>query len=185
LEKDRGAALTIQCYVDRLLSCGHTDVNDPAWWKRFTILLRGVQRKNNKEIGQAALQFHSALLGNGTLTEDSFNKTQERGRELLYSVIGQINPWEGRSYEERVNEEALNYKKMWMAATGEDPDSPEYKAKEEALRASIREEQVQGQEDDQRKADELREARKQRRQREKDIMEKRRFRRRPTTVARR
>lgn len=114
------------------------DVNDPGWWKRFTILLRGMERKNNKEIALAGLQYSSALLANGSLTEDSFNKTQERARNLMYSVIGQINPWEGASYEERVNKEAADYKRQWMKATGEDPDSPEYKAREAALLAHIR-----------------------------------------------
>ena len=47
--------------------------------------------------------------------------------------MGQLYPWEGASYEERINKEASDYKKQWMEVTGEDPDSPEYKAKEARL----------------------------------------------------
>lgn len=55
---------------------------------------------DDKQVIRAAYDFQLALMGNGSLTEESFKSTQERAKEAFNDLISAVYPWAAKSAEE-------------------------------------------------------------------------------------
>ena len=74
---------------------------------------------------KAAYDFQRALMGNGSLTEDSFKKTQELAREAFNDFFNLIQPWAAKSTEDLKKQSIDNLIAMYKETFG-DPNDPEF-----------------------------------------------------------
>ena len=84
-------------------------------------------REDTGKVLDNAYRFHLALIGNGSLKEDSFKSAQSNAQNLFFDLMGTIRPWEGSSAEERKNQEIEALRARYIERFG-DPDDPEFQA---------------------------------------------------------
>lgn len=84
---------------------------------------------------QGVYRFHLALVGNSGLTEESFKKSQERGRDAFNDILGLLRPWEGKTAKERQSREVEDLRQAYIAAFGDYRD-PEWQARQDAAIAA-------------------------------------------------
>lgn len=106
---------------------------DIGWWRRVNILRNALQDADDLEMLKAAYAFPLALLGNSSLTPESFKGAQTTAKENFNEILNSLRPWDAKTSDtarhDQIDELVTNYKKM----VG-DPKDPVFAAK---LRASI------------------------------------------------
>lgn len=91
-------------------------------------MLGSLERQLRARSLDAAFRYQLALVANGSLSEESFSKSQESARERFFDLVGCWRPWEGKSYLHRKQAEFKDYRQQYIDAFGCDPHSPEFKA---------------------------------------------------------
>lgn len=132
MEGDRTVSLIIQSAVDGLVDYSKARLRESWWWRRLRILLRGMQRKTHLIDLRAAYDFELALLSAPGISDESFQKAQERAKELYYDLVGTLRPWEGITYADRKKKEFEDHRQMYIDAFNVDPMDEEFKAWEAA-----------------------------------------------------
>lgn len=92
---------------------------------------------DDRLVVKAAYDFQLALMGNGSLTEDSFKKTQERARDAFNDLVNTVHPWAAKSSEELKQNSIDNLIEMYKETFGvSDLNDPEFIRKiEEGIEA--------------------------------------------------
>jgi len=92
---------------------------------------------DDRLVVKAAYDFQLALMGNGSLTEDSFKKTQERARDSFNDIVNTVHPWAAKSAEELKRSSIDNLIETYKETFGiSDLEDPEFLRKiEEGLEA--------------------------------------------------
>lgn len=76
---------------------------------------------------QAAFAYQCALVGNGSLTEDSFKSCKEAAGKLFDGILQNLYPWEKDAADSARKAKAndlIDLYKRWVG----DPDDPEFMA---------------------------------------------------------
>ena len=128
----------MQAQVEGLIDFRTADPYDPDWWTRYNLIIRAMRRRNDSELHGNAYKFHLALLGNGRLTKESFERTQTAAQESFWDLVGTIRPWEGENYAARKNKEFDNHRQAYIDNFGVDPTDPRFKEWEAAQIAKLK-----------------------------------------------
>ena len=153
MDEDRGAVLTVRAACQNVIDFRQARLLDPAWWRRYRIVLNGIAKEDDLELQRNIFNFHLALVGNSGLTEDSFKSSQERARDTFFDIMGLLRPWEGMSAQARKKREVDSLREEYIKEFG-DPSDPEFQRREqeslEVWRREREEEQQQGQDPEER-----------------------------------
>lgn len=101
---------------------------DPKWWKRVRVLCDALERRTRAKAVKAGLDYHLALVANGSLTEESFEKVQGTAQERYFDLLGALRPWEGKGYLDRKQAEFRDWRQAYIDEFGVDPLDPAFKA---------------------------------------------------------
>ena len=121
METDRGAVLTIRAAVAGVIDFAQARLQDVSWWRRTNVLIRAMAVDREIEIMKAAYAFQCALVGNGSLTEDSFKTIQRGAKETFNEIANTLQPWAATSSEEIKQREISGLMEMYKQLVG-DPD---------------------------------------------------------------
>lgn len=67
-----------------------------------------------------------ALVANGRLTDESWEKSRDAASELKQDIISTYRPWAGRSLKERQKKDFKDWRQRYIDAFGVDPHDPEF-----------------------------------------------------------
>lgn len=109
---------------------------DPAWRRRRDALLDAVGRELDLEVLRANHAHNLALVGNPSLTEDSWKRVQGAAMACAQAVQATLRPWEPPP-EERRAAEARDLRDAYVRLVG-DPSSPEVREREARVLETIR-----------------------------------------------
>lgn len=79
------------------------------------------------ELLDARYRFQLALMSNGSLSAETFSKSQDEAIDLYYQMVAVRQPWDGRSLRERKAREFKDYRQRYIDAFGVDPLDPKFK----------------------------------------------------------
>jgi hypothetical protein len=130
LEGDWGCVLIVDAAVEGLVDFRETNLLDNRWWRRLQILANGLARQKEAKSIDAAFRYHLSQVANGSLTEDSFKKSQEQAQDSYHDLIGRIKPWQGKDFISRKKREMTDYRQQYIDAWGVDPTDPAFKTYE-------------------------------------------------------
>ena len=119
--------LTVDAAVEGIIDYKEARFNDPAWWRRFRLLIEGLNRRKNYVVADAAYRLQLAKLLVPNLKEEALQETAQTLLERFYDIVGAVRPWEGRSYEARKRSEISDYRQQYEEAFGWDPTDPAFK----------------------------------------------------------
>jgi hypothetical protein len=77
------------------------------------------------ELLNRAFEYQLALVSNPRTSSDDFTKTQREAKDIFEDIEGAMRPWLGRSKEDRKTNEVEEFKEMWEALAGFNPDDKE------------------------------------------------------------
>jgi hypothetical protein len=97
----------------------------------------GLDWQDREKVVLAQHDQQLALLGNGGITEESFQSAQRGVREAYYDLVGVLRPWEGRTFVERKQKELAGLTAMWAEEFG-DINDPEVREEVERTAANMR-----------------------------------------------
>lgn len=137
MESDRTAVFLVEAHVRGLIDFREARLNDPAWWRRLRAVFKTMAREKDREIFKAVYDLQLALVANGSLTEESFDASQERANELKTDLISTHRPWEGKSYQERQKKQFKDWRQRYIDAFGVDPTDEKFKEWEASQIAKI------------------------------------------------
>jgi hypothetical protein len=86
-----------------------------------------LEHQHEEQAVRTVFDLQCALVANGSLTENSFTAAKQSARECFEDLMGLWRPWEGRSYVDRKGKEFRDARQAYIAATGMDPLSDEFK----------------------------------------------------------
>jgi hypothetical protein len=127
LEGDRAAALTLQSAVDGVVDYSKADIRSVAWWQNWRLRLKGVERKNRREVLHNAYEFQLALVSSNRISADDFSKLQRKAKELFEDIDGAYRPWLVRTEAERLKSDTESFKAQWERLSGFKLDDTEAK----------------------------------------------------------
>lgn len=131
-------------------------IRDVNWWRRSNVLIREMEREDDRVIAAAMLQRYCAYVANGQLTDDSFKKFQELSQQECVRLIELLRPWTAAASArtDAIEQVTETYKRL----VG-DPKDPEFMARMAAEVKQFEEERraVKAETDEQRVARLLRE----------------------------
>lgn len=128
---DRGAVLLIRAASRGVIDFSKCRVLDIAWWRKVNAVVQSMATEDELVGLKAALQFQCALVGNGTLTNESFDAAKKTSQNLLNSIFNLTQPWAAKSISEVKTEEIQSLVDLYKQTIG-DPDDPEFRKKLEA-----------------------------------------------------
>ena len=102
-------------------------MEDPAWWRRLRALITGLARERDREIYRTMFDFQLALVSNGRLTDESWEKSRDAAAEYKQDIISTLRPWAGRSLKERQKKQFKDDRQRYIDAFGVDPHDPKFK----------------------------------------------------------
>lgn len=81
-------------------------------------MLKGMERKNRRELLHNAYEFQLALVSNTRISADDFSKSQRKAKELFEDIDAVYRPWVGTTEAERLKSESEKFKEQWEQLAG-------------------------------------------------------------------
>jgi hypothetical protein len=125
LETDRGAVLTIRAAARGVIDFGKARLLDVDWWRRARLLVNSMAEDDALVWLNAAHDFHCALVGNGSLTKESFDSAKKGARETFNEVMNTVRPWDAKSVSQIEKEQIGSMVDLYKRLVG-DPSDPAF-----------------------------------------------------------
>lgn len=113
-------------------------IREISWWRKTNILIREMARLDEIETMRDAYKFQCALISNGSLTKDSFEKSQTGAKETFQELFNVRRPWAATSIEESGAKEVQGMMDKYKRLIG-DPRDPTFMAQMQENAKKIRE----------------------------------------------
>lgn len=95
---------------------------------RFVVNL--LDRERSERLATVKLQRTMQLLTSPHVTQELLDSQQEFSVKLLESIADMATPWRDAARKMQLKSEFTKFREDYIRAFGEDPSSPEFKAKE-------------------------------------------------------
>ena len=128
MEADRGAVLTLRAAVRGVIDFAQARVRDVRWWRRANVLIKAMAAEDDLVAVRAAFDLQRSLVGNGSLTEKSFEGCQKAAKALFGDIVDVLYPWSARDAESRKQGQLDGMIDAYKKLVG-DPDDPEFQKK--------------------------------------------------------
>lgn len=122
---DRGAVLTLRAAARGVIDFRAARVRDRRWWRRVNALIDASADADDLVVVEAGLRFNLALVGNPSLTEESWGKVRGAALEDYDEVVRLCRPWDHQTRAERDGRKMTDLKELYKQVIG-DPDDPEF-----------------------------------------------------------
>lgn len=129
---------------------------DVKWWRRANLLIDGMAKEDDLEILRSAMGFHLALVSNGNLSDESWDKAKTAAAEAFNDIVNTVHPWGARSTEQRRDDEMTALSKLYKERIGDLTD-PAFEAviMAEAARMTAQMEETEARESDEDRIDRM------------------------------
>ena len=95
---------------------------DPKWWRYYFVVLDGMVRDDDLYLIDRQRQHHLAMISNGNLTDEGFERHQDRSVQRMYDMLALVRPWEETDEVNRKKAEYAQLKQLWEASFGKMDD---------------------------------------------------------------
>lgn len=100
MESDRDATLIVRAAARGVVDFSRARVLDPRWWRRTRALVRAMVLDDDLLTLNTILDYQCALVGNPSLTDESYKKAQDTIKSLMADIVNARRPWEAKTVEE-------------------------------------------------------------------------------------
>jgi hypothetical protein len=115
---------------------------DPAWWRYWRLMIRAYQVDDAYKLDLAAYQLILAQVANGSLSDESFGKVQDKALQAFAGLTNRLNPSAVSDMAAFRQAEHDELKRIYYEIYG-DPNDPEVQRREAVARAQYELEQAQ------------------------------------------
>lgn len=128
METDRGAVLTLRAAARGIIDFSQARPLDVRWWRRTNVLMKAMAADDDLIAVRAAFDLQRSLVGNGSLTEKSFEGCQKSAKALFGDIIEVLYPWSAKDAEAKKQGQLNGMIDAYKKLVG-DPDDPEFQKK--------------------------------------------------------
>ena len=125
MESDWVAVGLIDLAVAGVVDFRESRPADPAWHRRLFMLLKGLRREQQFKMADARYRFY--LTQYARADEGNADRAFKHTTEAYHDLLGVVTPWQGRTYEERMQRVLRSDRQDYIDAFGVDPSDPAFK----------------------------------------------------------
>lgn len=97
---DQVAVLAIRAAARGAIDFSKARLRDVSWYRHVRVLIGAMRTDDDLRNLELRLLFHSGLVGNSNLTEQSFKEVQKTAHELVHNGRNTLYPWAAVTLEE-------------------------------------------------------------------------------------